>query len=226
MPAPDDGLRGEFRDAYAVLLARSPAAPAFEELAQADDAGPAGGTSYDAEHFDFRRNGDGPAPTPRRRLAPVALAAAATLLLVAGIVATRADRQDLRTSSDPAAEAVGSTPPSAQSGVAPDEWSLTAHGVAPFGDDDSVVSAVVAGGPGFVAVGASGGDAAVWTSIDGEEWSRRPHDETVFGGAAETSMADVTVGGPGLVAPRSRRAPRRRCSAPPCRPPPGRGHRR
>ena len=45
---------------------------------------------------------------------------------------------------------------------------------------------VTAGGPGLVAVGMDesndDGDAAVWTSVDGNNWVRVPHDETVFGG--------------------------------------------
>jgi hypothetical protein len=64
---------------------------------------------------------------------------------------------------------------------------------------------VTVGGPGLVAVGATGGwigdgDAAVWTSPDGITWTRIPHDETVFGGAKSQTMWDVTAGGPGLVA--------------------------
>ena len=73
---------------------------------------------------------------------------------------------------------------------------------------------VTAGGPGLVAVGTDGhrddsppdqidesaADAAVWTSVDGLEWSRVPHDEAIFGGPGEQRMISVTVGGPGLVA--------------------------
>ena len=69
---------------------------------------------------------------------------------------------------------------------------------------------VVAGGPGFVAVGGSdiwfgndaANDAAVWTSVDGLTWSRVPHDEGVFSapGWAILLMRSVVVGGPGLVA--------------------------
>jgi hypothetical protein len=51
------------------------------------------------------------------------------------------------------------------------------------------MSAVVAGGPGLVAVGHDDAgedeDAAVWTSPDGLVWSRVPHDEAVFGGGDE-----------------------------------------
>ncbi|MGI9622458.1 MAG: sialidase family protein [Acidimicrobiales bacterium] len=92
-------------------------------------------------------------------------------------------------------------------------WSQLPHDEAVFGVEgvsfDPVMTSVTAGGPGLVAVGTDGthyeseghlgefGDAAVWTSVDGITWSRAPHDETVFGGAA---MSSVTVGGPGLVA--------------------------
>ena len=54
------------------------------------------------------------------------------------------------------------------------------------------MSDVTAGGPGLVAVGEG-----AWTSPDGINWSRVPHDEAVFGGA---TMHSVTAGGPGLVA--------------------------
>jgi hypothetical protein len=77
------------------------------------------------------------------------------------------------------------------------------------------IHSVTIGGPGLVAVGVAFGDederacpgsvpatqrldcAAVWTSVDGLTWSRVPHDEAIFGGAAMTS---VTAGGPGVVA--------------------------
>jgi hypothetical protein len=66
------------------------------------------------------------------------------------------------------------------------------------------VVAVVAGGPGLVAVGRddSGGDsdAAVWTSPDGLEWTRVPHDESIFGGPDDQVMRAVAIGGPGLIA--------------------------
>jgi hypothetical protein len=63
---------------------------------------------------------------------------------------------------------------------------------------------VVAGGPGFVAVGwvSFGLDraAAVWTSPDGIAWARVPHDEEVLGPSDWDWMNSVTAGGPGLVA--------------------------
>jgi hypothetical protein len=72
------------------------------------------------------------------------------------------------------------------------------------GSGDQMMSAVVAGGPGLVAVGddvpGEERDAAVWTSADGLVWSRVPHDEAVFGGVETQMMSSVAVGGPGLVA--------------------------
>ncbi len=62
------------------------------------------------------------------------------------------------------------------------------------------IGAVAVGGPGLVAVGSDGDDAAVWTSADGQIWSRVPDDEAVFGGAGFQGMRDVVVGGPGFVA--------------------------
>ena len=92
---------------------------------------------------------------------------------------------------------------------------------------DQRMEAVAAGEQTFVAVGSEfvkdaadvsqrDFDAAVWTSPDGLDWTRVPHDETVFGGppigpdgegnsdvAGDPSwqfMRAVTVGGPGFVA--------------------------
>jgi hypothetical protein len=69
------------------------------------------------------------------------------------------------------------------------------------------MNAVVAGGPGLVAVGFSddGEDgsptrAAAWTSEDGLTWTRVPHDEAAFGGPGDQTMSSVVLGGPGLVA--------------------------
>jgi len=90
-------------------------------------------------------------------------------------------------------------------------WSRVPHDETVFGGVDSqVINDVTVGGPGLVAVGQDGGigpwdhnadtNAAVWTSVDGINWSRVPHDETVFGTGGNPSMLGVTVGGPGLVA--------------------------
>ncbi len=77
-------------------------------------------------------------------------------------------------------------------------WSRLPH------DEDVLrgaeMESVVAGGPGLVAVGSDGSDAAVWTSVDGIIWSRVPHDETVFGGDGNFWIHTVIAGGPGLVA--------------------------
>ena len=65
------------------------------------------------------------------------------------------------------------------------------------------VGGVIAGGPGLIAVGSHIGVrsvvnyAVVWTSADGTTWSRVPHDESVFGDAA---MSSVTPFGSGYVA--------------------------
>lgn len=85
-----------------------------------------------------------------------------------------------------------------------------------FSDLVGQIFQVVAGGPGFVAVGQDCGGPdnpnqrcrpAVWTSTDGASWMKVAHDEAVFGpfaaagdGQPESLIADVTVGGPGLVA--------------------------
>jgi|GEM_PF-1096643 len=95
------------------------------------------------------------------------------------------------------------------------DWSRVPHDVDVLGGESAQMVSVTAGGPGLVAVGSDGLStfansaepfdepsvaAAVWTSVDGLEWSRVIHDEVIFGGPSEQSMASVTVGGPGLVA--------------------------
>jgi hypothetical protein len=87
-------------------------------------------------------------------------------------------------------------------------WSRVPHDEPVFGGADShqSITSVTVGGPGLVAVGVDESnddldkDAAVWTSPDGINWSRVPHDEAVFGGEGVESMLSVTTGGPGLVA--------------------------
>jgi len=84
-------------------------------------------------------------------------------------------------------------------------WTRIPHDDTVFGGpDNQAMNAVVAGGPGLVAVGYDGpvgdGDAAVWTSPDGVTWTRIPHDDTIFGGPDIQGMAGVAAGGPGLVA--------------------------
>ena len=66
---------------------------------------------------------------------------------------------------------------------------------------------------GLIAVGVDNGQAAIWTSPDGVNWSRVPHDETLFGTPLATDIlaqaADhgarygitaITAGPSGLVA--------------------------
>jgi hypothetical protein len=89
-------------------------------------------------------------------------------------------------------------------------------------EDRAVMLDIVAGGPGYVAVGYAEfivGDfdegvdrrAAVWTSVDGTEWTRVPHDEAVFdepasgigdgiAGRGEFAMYTVAAVGDRLVA--------------------------
>jgi len=85
-------------------------------------------------------------------------------------------------------------------------WSLATDQI------EGSMSAVVAGGPGLVAVGSAVETptptpgsaeivmAAVWTSIDGTNWTRVPSQPEVLGGPGYQAMYAVTTGGPGLVA--------------------------
>lgn len=85
------------------------------------------------------------------------------------------------------------------------EWERVPHDEGLFGGPGNQhMNTIVAGGPGFVAVGwdASGGDldAAVWTSVDGVTWERAGGPDAGFSGPGEQFINKVTVGGPGLVA--------------------------
>ncbi len=88
-------------------------------------------------------------------------------------------------------------------------WSRVADDGSGFGGPGwQGMHAVVAGGPGWVAVGYDDvgegyeGDwiAAVWTSPDGATWTRVPHEEALFGGMNDQEMFGVLAAGPGLVA--------------------------
>jgi predicted Ser/Thr protein kinase len=70
--------------------------------------------------------------------------------------------------------------------VSGDEGDQQMWGVAPFGPD------------GFVAVGSDSGDAAVWTSPDGEEWDRAPPEDLTAPG--DQVMRSVANDGAGFVA--------------------------
>ncbi len=83
-------------------------------------------------------------------------------------------------------------------------WTRIEDQVAFSGPQQDEGLAVVAGGPGLVAVGWATGDdgatdAAVWVSADGYAWTRI-EDEVVFGGPGGQDISSVVVGGPGLVA--------------------------
>jgi hypothetical protein len=133
--------------------------------------------------FDLRHPGESAAPAPQKHRAVVVAAVAAALLLVVGIVV--ADRNSGNVVTD-AAVSPSVSVPAAPRGVADpgaSQWPLVFNDEAAFGGDaESAMSGVVAGGPGFVAVGERDGNAAVWTSVDGLAWSRVAHDEAVFGG--------------------------------------------
>jgi hypothetical protein len=125
---------------------------------------------------------------PRRRWL-VAVAAAAAALVLVGAVALLSRAIESETP-------VATTDPLSSSTL-----SRVPHDEAVFGGGgDGAMLSVTAGGPGFVAVGFAGSDAAAWTSPDGTTWSRIPQDERVFGVQLIQRMNSVTAGGPGLVA--------------------------
>lgn len=65
---------------------------------------------------------------------------------------------------------------------------------------NDAIHSVTAVSSGFVAVGESGGRAAVWLSSDGITWSLLPVDDAPPEADGASWMTDVVVGGPGLVA--------------------------
>jgi hypothetical protein len=138
---------------------------------------------------------------PRRWTGLAAVAAATVLVAVGVVVATRESSDDPVSSptlTDPVPTAVVADPLLYQ-------WSRVAAVEAVFGGDGhQAVGGVTVGGPGLVAVGWEEDSVekvdnwgVVWTSVDGLTWSRVPDDDAVF---ADSGLADVTAGGPGLVA--------------------------
>ena len=202
MPVPDDDDVVElFRGAYAALAERTPEAPTFEEIIHRLQDDPLNGrlrsgakSDHDLEVVDLRRPDTVSQPGPSRGSTVITIAAAAALLLVIGMVVARSNRDSVvtDTASTPDADVVAVPPPALERRTS--LWSQMSF------DDGNGFMGVVGAGPGFIAVGSEDGNAAVWTSADGLTWLRVPHDEAVFGGGGELWMADVTVGGPGLVA--------------------------
>lgn len=153
--------------------------------------------------------------TKQRSHIAVAAAAAMVAILAIGsaLIALRpvSDEPPIATQPEPAVTTVAPEPaittPAAESTLSFEivEDFPGTGGVFGFEGPD-----IVAGGPGFVAVGVEGdpdvtngssdGVAAVWTSADGTNWEQVPYDEAVFGGEVGYGMQGVTVGGPGLVA--------------------------
>jgi hypothetical protein len=146
------------------------------------------------------------------------LIAVATAVVVLAVVAAAAFLFRARDSgTDPAATTIPTPESTSTSMVSTDEstpleplqveslvWSRVPHDAAVFHPTvDDVMSDVVAGGPGFVAVGATNwqGDGAVWTSPDGLTWTLLPNNEAPpLGGPGAQSIESITTGGPGLVA--------------------------
>lgn len=142
-----------------------------------------------------------PLPPHRRQGLWIAVTAAAATLVVFGLIPLLLNTDTPSSAADTAAttpSVAPTTPLSVVPPTIPNDERVGREGY-------QNMFGVTVGGPGLVAVGATGGwfgvgDAAVWTSVDGITWTRVTHDENVFGGANSQTMWDVTVGGPGLVA--------------------------
>lgn len=188
--------------ALIVELAESArSAPSYDEL---DEIFERSGDDVEVDYVpeaDHSRAPEHPA-TPRRKNRRIALAAAAAILVVAaGVAVVDRGNESVVTDSVSQPSVVEPAAPSGVTEPVPPVWPLVFQDQAGLeGDMRSAIEGVLAGGPGFVAVGSHDDNAAAWTSVDGLTWSRVPHDEAVFGGEGGQAMVDVTVGGPGLVA--------------------------
>ena len=144
-------------------------------------------------------------PPPLRRKAWAFAAAFILMLASIGIAALVLRGDGAPVTDEPAppttvAETLGET-----TDVESLTWSRVPYDEAVFGLDQTVfgerdrveIHDVTAGGPGLVAVGEAGGDAAVWTSPDGYTWSRI---RLTFADHGDSAIKSVTRGGPGLVA--------------------------
>ncbi len=125
---------------------------------------------------------------PRRRWLVAVVSAAAVLVLVGGAaLLLRVTGSDSPVATSPKIESLSTL-----------AWSRVRYDEAVFGKEfEQAMSSVTVGGPGLVAVGGAGTDAAVWTSPDGVTWSRVPNDGAVF---TRAGMSSVTAWGLGLVA--------------------------
>ena len=175
----------------------------------------------------FSQPDEGAAPKAHKGWVRVAATAAATIIVVLGVVVV-ADINRGEVEPGPALTPTVTVPSAAAEDVVPEPESAdpgrceeAVAGQAavierlpgwlqvcePASFSRAVMYSVVAGGPGLVAVGGDFeqavppfADAIVWTSPDGLTWARVPRDETAFGGDGVQQMFSVTVGGPGLVA--------------------------
>ncbi len=219
MPEHDDEQMDRvFNDAYAVLIEQAPRAPTFDEITttvmdpsrvapllghphQNGDASnrdnPSLGQPVEAdEHPGDRSSVDvlwedvgRPAPSERGRWSGVAMAAAATILVVVGVVLV-ADGNDSGLVTEPASSSVEADP------VPSSSISEPASSAA---ESDPVPRPSVADAVPPPDVSESGPPPSVVDSL-GYRWSRVSDGDAVFGEGIDQFMNAVTAGGPGLVA--------------------------
>ncbi len=146
---------------------------------------------------------DSAAPTQRKRWIGVVAAVAATILVAVGVLAVaERDGEDV----DPALSPSVTDPPTSS------EPSVVQGNAAVPGEDvRQELSDVIAADAGLIAVGSSTTgiftspvqtytSATVWTSVDGIEWSQKPHDTVLLARVNVQEMKSVIAGGPGFVA--------------------------
>ncbi len=158
-----------------------------------------------------------------RNLGVAAAAAAALVLLVVGGVSwlsRSVETEDPVDDPSVATSPVATTPDATSPDGGPSSFENLSWQViddpAVFGSG-TVIYAVTASDSLFVAVGAASGEdpapfcarrcgisqdgsAAVWTSQNGEEWERVPHEESIFGGPGGQAMWGVTAWEGGFIA--------------------------
>jgi hypothetical protein len=164
----------------------------------------AAGSRGDALMFDSHWHvEESTAPPERKRWIGALIAVAATILVAVGVLAVAVAERDVEDVDPVLSPSLTDPPVSSEPSVVP------GNAAVPGDQVRQELNGVIATDTGLTAVGSlSTGrftnfskDAAVWTSVDGTEWSQVPHDAAVFahirGGQ---TIRSVGAGGPGRVA--------------------------
>lgn len=173
---------------------------------------PVGDEVTDIGHLDEHVSEGRASSTKRSWRSPLVGAAAAAVLVILLLVTQTDDSSKQNIVTDDQEQ------PDVEDDRPEDGQTLDENGASPTGEEfpsGSVLFSVAASDSLLVAVGADNvyccataangqpvddSSAAVWTSTDGVNWFRVPHDESVFGGPGGQLMSSVTVTPGGFVA--------------------------